>query len=79
MLVTDFFNSYAIFTYYCGDLSYLAKDRGVIGYNVEGDLHKIYESSHGEMVHRIACWNHPSNRWVNIVYNLTNKGNSVIV
>ena len=78
MLVTDLSNSYAIFTYYCGDLSYSEHD-AAIGYTIDRDLREIHEVSYrGEGPHTIACSNHPKSPWVNIVYNLTDNGKNML-
>jgi hypothetical protein len=72
VLVTDYTNSYSVFTYYCGDLrfSYEAS----IGFGTKHGLHANHEATfRGSQL--IACLNDPTTPWVNVVYELTRTEN----
>ncbi|CAI8007050.1 Dorsal-ventral patterning tolloid-like protein 1, partial [Geodia barretti] len=75
MLVTDAnsSNSYAVFTYYCGDLSHATF--ASIGFGTEDGLHAAHEATFRGSAHSIACLNQPTSPWVNVVYELTNNEN----
>ena len=72
ILITDLVNSYAVFTYYCGDLMH--SNGPSIGFGIERGLFANHHASFRESADKIACLNQPTTPWVNIVYNLTNKG-----
>ena len=72
MLVTDSINSYAVFTYYCGDLSYSPSVS--VGFGTEDGLYGVHEATFRGSADMMACLNEPSSPWMNIVYELTNNG-----
>ena len=72
ILVTDFERSYAVFTYYCGDLEYSSPDIA-IGFSVE-DFAVLYEPNGSP--ESIDCINLPNSSWVNIVYGISESGKS---
>ena len=45
-----------------------------IGFGIERGLFANHHASFRESADKIACLNQPTTPWVNIVYNLTNKG-----
>ena len=79
MLVTDAnsSNSYAVFTYYCGDLSHATF--ASIGFGTEDGLHAVHEATFRGSAHSIACLNQPTSPWVNVVYELTNNGKNYVM
>ena len=71
--MTDFYKSYAVFTYRCGDMSFSLP--GTIGYvNYEYDIDVTHGATHRPSSHDIACFNMPESEWVNIVYEITRSG-----
>ena len=80
MLITDSANSYAVFTYYCGDLNYPTfmhyYPPSAIGFSTEDGLHAVHEATFRS---NIACLNHPTSPWVNIVYELTDNGKMTLL
>ena len=78
--MTDGFQSYAVFTYRCGDLQWGSRFQiqnkmlgkfhvgvGVYGVNVS-QIHRIVSSK--DITQKVACANSP-NEWNNFVYPLT--------
>ena len=74
ILITDSVNSYAVFTYFCGDLSYSSDV--AIGYGTEDGLYANHEATYRGSADLIACLNYPTSPWVNVVYELTRNGES---
>ena len=72
--MTDSANSYAIFTYKCGDLR--NSERVSIGFGTEDGLHAVHEATSRGNAEAIACLNYPSSPWTNVVYEVTNNGKS---
>ena len=78
MLITNFVTSYAVFTYYCGHMSF--SDPGVIGYAHTGiDLDVRHGASYRENPHEISCFNNESSPWVNVVYQISFSGKNVFL
>lgn len=68
-MITDGVDSYAVFTYRCGDMNWAY--RPTIGFNAAGDYfvnHPNTGSSSGE---EIACLNSPISQWYNLVYEIS--------
>ena len=71
--MTDFFKSYAVFTYRCGDMSFSWP--GTVGYvNYEYNIDVTHGATHRPSSHDIACFNMPESKWVNVVYEITRSG-----
>ena len=66
-LVTDGTDSYAVFTYRCGDLQWGVAGIGFLGGNFP-QVHRIVNSENATQ--QVACANYP-NEWSNLVYHLT--------
>ena len=75
--MTDSFSSFAVFTYYCGDLSY--SNGAVIGFSTGSGLYANHEASYRGDADQIDCFNQPHTPWVNVVYELTRTGKRIIV
>ena len=70
ILATNGEESYAVFTYKCGDLNWLSSPRASIGYSAASNVYANHPLSRTSNVNSIACVNSPSSPWSNIVYNL---------
>ena len=70
--MTDSANSYAIFTYKCGDLR--NAQHVSIGFGTEDGLHAVHEALFRGSGDSIACLNYPNSPWTNVVYEITNNG-----
>lgn len=78
MLITDFVTSYAVFTYYCGHMSY--SDPGVIGFAHTGlNLDVRHGAFYRDNPHEISCFNNESSPWVNVVYQISFSGKNVML
>ena len=64
--MTDFERSYAVFTYYCGDLGF--SNDASIGFST-GD--GVYANHEATLNNSIACLNAPASPWVNVVYEIS--------
>ena len=69
LIVTDFVNSYAVFTYYCGDLSY--SNGASIGFTTTDGFFANHPASIRGKAEQVACLNEPITPWVNVIYELT--------
>ena len=69
ILISNGTDSYAIFTYQCGDINW--SWRTVIGYNAAGVVYMNHPLSGGSLAGDIDCTNIPESNWTNILYNLT--------
>ena len=69
LVITNGFQSYAVFTYRCGLLSW--SGNATIGYKGEGDSFENYILS-GNGARLVACLNSTSNTsWTNIIFELS--------
>ena len=68
--ITDGFQSYAVYTYRCGDLQW--PGGATIGYN-GGPLGGFYENHplSGDSANTIACLNAGVTEWSNVIYNVS--------
>ena len=66
IIITDGQSSYAVFTYYCGDIDENT-DGAVVGYTASLDFYDNYQYFTGS---DLSCRNRPASNYVNIVYNL---------
>lgn len=71
--MTDFERSYAIFTYYCGDIEYADNDT-VIGFSTDDGLSVQHDISLDDNAQSIACLNIPDSPWVNVLYGISISG-----
>ena len=69
VLLTDGTQSYAVFTYKCGELNWVRVAAG-IGFSAGPSLYANHPLSRRSNVRRIACLNSPESPWSNVVYNL---------
>ena len=68
ILVTNYTRSFAIFTYFCGDLEF--SNSAQIGFFLEDGFQAIHPAtSRGPK--SIACLNTPVSPWVNVVYEIS--------
>ena len=72
ILITDYSRSYAVFTYYCGDLNY--SFGASIGFAAPGGLFANHPAALAGSAQSIACLNMPTSPWVNVVYQITETG-----
>lgn len=72
VLVTDYKRSYAVFTYYCGDLRF--SGNATIGFVTGDGMFANHETSLRGNPQSIACLNSPASPWVNIVYGINSAG-----
>ena len=66
ILITDGYQSFAVFTYQCGLLQW--HGGASIGFN--GDEGKFYQNYHAADIDDVACSNSPTSPWSNIIYQL---------
>ena len=69
-VATDGSHSYAILTYKCGDLNWIAL-KASIGFSAEGSPHANHDLSRTDGVNNISCLNLPHSNWSNVVYTLS--------
>ena len=75
ILATDFSRSFAVFTYYCGDLDF--SNGANIGFVTTDGLFANHKATlRGEPMY-VACLNYPVSPWVNVVYEIT--GNVLVL
>ena len=67
MIATDGLASYAIFTYKCGELNWMATT--TIGFSITQDFYANHALSRAANVNDIACLN-PNSTWSNVVYHV---------
>ena len=72
MIVTDFERSFAVFIYYCGDLSF--SNGATIGFATTDGLFANHPASLRGSAQAIACFNSPASPWVNVVYEISIPG-----
>ena len=68
MIATDGIDSYAIFTYKCGELNWM--DTTTIGFSITQDFYVNDHLSQSPNVNDIACLNSPTSEWSNVVYHI---------
>ena len=74
MLVTDFERSFAVFTYYCGDIGF--PNSAFIGFQINDGFIAVHETTANGNTQSIACSNTPDSPWVNVVYGISSSGRS---
>ena len=67
IVVTNGFQSYALFIYECGKLQW--SGNGAIGFKANSRLSRIHRLS-GSNASFVACENSPGSVWSNLVYQL---------
>ena len=70
--MTDFSRSFAVFTYYCGDLGF--SNGATIGFSSGDGLFANHPATLRGSAQSIACLNQPTSPWINVVYELTAEG-----
>ena len=69
IIVTNFTRSFAVFIYYCGDLTFSS------GATITPDgLFANHPATFSGSAQSIACMNSPASPWVNVVYEITTSG-----
>ena len=76
MLVTNYSTSFAVFTYYCGDLGF--SNGATIGFSSGDGLFANHPAVLRGSAQSIACLNQPTSSWVNVVYELTAAGEDTL-
>jgi len=69
IVVTNGDQSYALFTYRCGQLGW--SGGATIGFSAAGDFYYNYKMSGTSSVKNVACENSPESSWTNIIYQLS--------
>ena len=77
ILINNGTDSYAIFTYQCGDINW--SRRTIIGYNAAGVVYLNHPLSGVRSAGDIDCMNLPESDWTNILYNLTGSNLNITV
>ena len=72
IIVTDFSRSFSVFTYYCGDMSY--SNGATIGFMTRDGLFANHPAGTRTHAEYIDCLNDPISPWVNIVYQISQRG-----
>ena len=72
VVVTNGVQSYAVFTYKCGELNWV-RNRAGIGFSASSTLFANHPLSRQSNVNSIACLNSPSSPWSNVVYRISGK------
>ena len=70
--MTDFERSYAVFTYYCGDLGF--SNDATVGFSTGDGVYANHEATLNNSAESIACLNVPISPWVNVVYEISKLG-----
>ena len=71
ILFTDGIQSYAVFTYQCGELNWIGSSRGaVIGFSASSTLFANHPLSRKPNVNDISCRNQMCSPWSNVVYQI---------
>ena len=70
--MTDFERSYAVFTYYCGNLNF--SNNASIGFSSGDGINANHEATLSNFAESIACLNAPASPWVNVVYEISTTG-----
>ena len=69
LVVTDGTNSYAVFTYRCGDMTWAYNP--TIGFNAAGSSFANHPNTGSSNAEEIACLNSPQSQWYNLVYQIS--------
>ena len=69
-MATDGDQSYAVFTYQCGELNWV-RNRASIGFSAGPNLFANHPLSRQPNVNDIACVNQTCSPWTNVVYRIT--------
>ena len=69
MIATDGLDSYAIFTYKCGELNW-SNYATIIGFSITQDFYANHYLSITPNVNNISCLNSPTSEWSNVVYHI---------
>ena len=68
-MITDGTNSYAVFTYRCGDMNWAYSP--TIGFNAAGSSFANHPNTGSSSAEEIACLNSPDSQWYNVVYQIS--------
>ena len=68
-MITDGIDSYAVFTYRCGDMNWAY--RPTIGFNAAGGYFVNHPNTGSTSGEEIACLNSPISQWYNLVYGIS--------
>ena len=69
VLVTDGVQSYALFTYKCGEMEW--SGGATIGFGANDELYANLRLSGSSQANAVACLNSPTTEWSNLLYKLT--------
>lgn len=69
-VATDGKSSYAVLTFKCGDLNWVARVAS-IGFTADQNPHANYNFSRTAAVNNVSCLNLPLSNWSNVVYQIS--------
>ena len=69
MVVTDGTDSYALYIYQCGSMSW--HGRATVGFNAGGSLFDNHPLSGNSSINSLACMNYTTTMWTSLIYKLT--------
>ena len=72
MVITDGSESYALFTYQCGSMSW--HGNATVGFNAGGTLFENHPLTGTSSANSVACLSYSTTVWMNLVYKLTPSG-----
>ena len=81
IVFTDGLQSYAVFTYQCGELNWIGSSRGaVVGFSASNTFFTNHPLSNQPNINDISCNNQQCPPWSNVVYKINkNTGIQIIV
>ena len=68
-MITDGVNSYAVFTFKCGELNWSRSP--TIGFNAASDFYQNHELTGSPTADSLDCFNFPTSDYYNVVYNIS--------
>ena len=71
IVATDGDQTYAVFTYQCGELNWIQGDSASIGFSAGPNLFANHPLSRQPNVNDIACVNQTCSPWTNVVYRIS--------
>ena len=76
-MATDGDQSYAVFTYLCGELNWVQGSSAGIGFSAGPNLFANHPLSRQPNVNDIACVNQTCPPWTNVVYRISSGENYI--
>ena len=72
IVITDGRESYALFTYQCGSMSW--HGNATVGFNAGGTLYENHPLAGTSSANSVSCLSYSTAVWMNLVYKLTPTG-----